>query len=125
MALDILLRSLMMQWRRSTLHDRILVHAYIVDTDITDDLSDRQQQLQGVVDGVNAALLLMSSPAGVRRWLDPRNSSQAVMFRAENSVRRKKKNFMYGYDDSEDVLNYFKQQVNILVLDIFFHVHIR
>lgn len=107
MALNLLLQSLMMQWNSSKLRDTIVLHAYVVDTDISSDIFGRQQQLQSVINGVNSALL---GKTHAKMWLDPSVSSQAFLFRTMN-WGRSVKNYMYGYDDSEILLNYFKQQV--------------
>ena len=110
--LEILLRSLVLQWNASKMRDKVLLHTYVLDTDVADDVHVRREQLQVVVDDVNKILSDFSPPAS---RLDPATSSQAVLFQNTNSEHRVVKNFMYGYDESESLLQYLMHEVSCCI----------
>lgn len=120
-----LLRSLMLQWNSSNLRDKMLLHAYVVDTDLPSPLpwarSDsrqqrqwkfwqRRDQLHDVINKVNSDMLSCS-----RVFLDPTSSSQVMLFQNKASEQRQTKNFMFGYDESEHLLQYLMKQVVVFI----------
>jgi hypothetical protein len=124
--LDMLLRSLLLQWNSSELRDRLLLHAFVVDTDLVSGASEpappshqqhqqRRQELQSVVDAVNTAIV-MPLQSG-RHSPDPRVSSQAVLAWSAEAENRRVKNFMFGYDDSEWLLQHLMKEVSKLDVD--------